>query len=246
MVVVEQALALNITPELLGPGSEYEVRRNRLVQEYYPVYSAAAKLTAISNPEEAQQATEMGRVLQTALRETEQFFAPLKQQIDKFKGVVLDHERMLYKDLFEQKTRLGALLTMWNDQQERERQERERVAREEAQRKAHEEALARAIELESEGQTEAAEAVLDEPVFVPVVAQKDVLPKSKGQITKTTYKAVVFDFRALVKAVAEGRAPIQCLLPDQGFIDAQARSYKEGFSLPGCRLEAEKKTHFRS
>jgi len=67
-----------------------------------------------------------------------------------------------------------------------------------------------------------------------------------GQVSKITYRCVVTDVKALLKAVASGTAPMNCFSLDQGWLDKKAALDKDGFSLPGCRLDKQAGTHFRS
>lgn len=107
-----------------------------------------------------------------------------------------------------------------------------------------------ATQLANEGRVEEGIAVLEsQPEVLPVVAPITV-PKVAGIGGKVTwvYKAKIVDLMALVKAVAEGRAPIQVLgsqdritklwdiTTGQDFLDDQADSYKEAFDFPGCKL----------
>ena len=88
------------------------------------------------------------------------------------------------------------------------------IAHQEATRLAEE-----AVKLE-------AQEVAVMPAVVPTFAPK-------GISVRTTYAADVVDLMRLVKAVAEGKAPIRCLQPDQKFLDAQARAFKN----PGCLFD---------
>lgn len=243
---MEQGLVLSIPVEVLAPGSEYDKRRTALRSEYDRIILEAKKVLAINTPEEAENATNLGRLLQAGAKESEIFFVPIKRQIDAFKAPVLQHQSELECSLDVEKRRLGCLLTAWTDRVERERLEAERKAREEAERLAREEQLARAVELDVSGDHEAAEQVLSEQVFAPAIVQAVMAPKIKGQVSKATYKCVVTDFMALVKAVADGKAPIQCLSANTEFLNAQARSFRQAFSFPGCELDKNNGTHFRA
>lgn len=70
--------------------------------------------------------------------------------------------------------------------------------------------------------------------FTPAVV---AAPKLSGISTRKTYGALVTNFKVLVAAVAEGKAPLECLIPDQTFLAAQARAYKkEGALFPGVHV----------
>lgn len=128
---------------------------------------------------------------------------------------------------------------MLNYQDEQERIRREEQARlEEAARKEREKLEAQAAKAEAKGKTEKADELKTraEMVAVPVVSIET--PKIAGISTRETYKAVVFDKMALIRAVAEGKVPDTILLYDQTALNQLARSLKTGLNYPGVRVEA--------
>ena len=229
--------------KILGPASEYEKKTIALRHEYEAVVQAAKELTVIDSLEKVEEATKLGRLLQTGTKEIELFFKPIKQAIDNLKSPVLAAEKQL-KDMLEtEKTRLGTAITVWNNKQRALREEEERKFRELAEQAAREDILSRAC---AAGDTEAAEAILDEPVMAPVVIQSVAPPKVQGQVAKFTYAVKIVDFQALVKAVIAGTAPWACIIPDEGYLNRKANLEKEGFSLAGCELGRKESTFFRS
>ena len=249
--------------ELLGEDSPYERGRRALQREFSQVIVAAKELTKVDSQDDAEKASQFGRLLQVGQKETEAYFKSIKLQIDAIKAPVLAAEKVDVLAIEIEKKRIGILLTTYNEKVERERQEEERKAREayEAQQKkereeqeriAREEQLARAIEAEEAGDLEQANAVLEEevvvpePVSAPVVIQAASPAKVAGTVGSTKYGAKVTNLMELVKAVAAGKAPIQALEANLTFIGQQARSFKEGFNLPGCELTKEKATSFRA
>lgn len=245
-VVPGSNLVLAIPAEILGPGSEYEKRRIELRKEYETILSEARKVTEITSPDVAEHVNNLGRLLQAGTKEAEIFFSPIKQQIDRFKAPVLKDEKEFSGALDEEKRRLGRLITGWNLKCEQERIEAERRSREESERQAREEQLARAVELDASGDHEAAEQLLEEPVFAPVVAQTIAPRRAKGQVGKVYYRAEVTNLMELVKAVASGRAPLLCVQANMTFLNNQADAFKEAFSMPGCKLDRSTSTHFRA
>jgi hypothetical protein len=251
--VIEGQLVLKVPVEILGPGSEYEQRYLALKGEIERLILEASKIKQVTTPEELEFANNAGRVLQASGKEVETFYKPLKQQVDAFKAPLLMHEKGFAGPLDTEKRRLGELITTYNAEVERKRLAAERVAREQAEaeaRKAAEDAaLAEAALLEAVGDTEGAEELLNQPIVVdvaPVVIQQEAPVKMAGQVGKITYKCIVTDAKALLKAVANGQAPMQCFSLDQGWLDKKAALDKDGFSLPGCRLDKQSSTHFRA
>lgn len=141
-----------------------------------------------------------------------------------------------------------------------EQAEQERIARAavqaaaKAQREADEAAArgdaaaAAAAQAEARAQAEAAESAQAEAqaaaltaevvTFAPTVAAPAKVVGISGRVN---YTAQVDDLMTLVRAVAEGKAPIQCICADEKFIGAQARAFKKAGPLyPGVTAVAER------
>lgn len=79
-----------------------------------------------------------------------------------------------------------------------------------------------------------AEVVTFTPTVVPV-------QKVSGISGRVTYSAQVNDLAALIKAVAAGEAPLECIAADIKFLGAQARAFKKAGQLyPGVTTVAER------
>ena len=141
-----------------------------------------------------------------------------------------------------------------------EQAEQERIAREaaEASARAQREAeaaaaagdheAAAAAQEQARQQAEAAQAAQAEAQAAAVTAEVvSVMPtvaapaKVVGISGRVNYAAQVDDLMTLVKAVAEGKAPIQCIAADEKFLGAQARAFKKAGPLyPGVECIAER------
>ncbi|PUE21834.1 hypothetical protein B9Z43_01230 [Limnohabitans sp. MMS-10A-192] len=128
-------------------------------------------------------------------------------------------------------------------QQEREAQEAARRAEAEAQAAAaagDQAAAAKAIQEAQAAQAQAEMAAMTANVMTvaPVV---EAPAKVAGISGRMTYSAEVVDLLALVKAVAAGAAPIECLQADTKFLGAQARAFKKAGELfPGVMAKEER------
>lgn len=156
----------------------------------------------------------------------------------------------------------------FDDEQERIRREREELARREreaeerriaaeaaeAQRIADEAAAAAARATTQQEQEQARAALAEAAAKVetaqqahaeirsmpaPIVAKGT--PKVTGIASKSTWCGECDNFTVLVKAVAEGKAPINLLTLDQTQLNKYARAQERAMSIPGCRA-VEKKT----
>jgi hypothetical protein len=122
-------------------------------------------------------------------------------------------------------------------EQEKIRQEQERKLQAEAEKK-RQEALAKAEKAREEGKEAKAEKYEDKaagivaPILAPTV--------DKGSVAvKKLYHAEVYDLMALVKAIAENKAPLNLIEANMPVLNSQARSLKEGMNYPGVKAVAE-------
>lgn len=243
---VSTELVLKSVVEILGPSGTYETKRIALRNEYGAIVLASKKLTAIETAEQAEEATQYGRLLQTAAKETETFFKGVKSQIDDIKKPVLQAEKDDTGPYNTEKARLGGLLTAYQAEQRRLREIEEQKAREVAQKQAEEDAIQRALELAAAGESEAADAVLEEPIIAAPVIIAASAPKPTGSVARKNYDIEITDLKALVAAVTAGQVPLMALVANESFIRSLAKSMKESFSMPGVKLVITESTSFRS
>lgn len=165
-------------------------------------------------------------------------------------------------------------LVAWTTEQERlaavarakaeaeARAERERLAAIAAQQAA--EALALQKEAEAAaaaGDSAAAEAAQASAVaaqqqmeitemtaaVITVTPEVSAPTKMAGIGSRVTYSAEVVDLLELVKAVAAGQAPLDCLAADMSFLSAQARAFKRVGSLyPGVEAKSDRSLSVRA
>lgn len=112
------------------------------------------------------------------------------------------------------------------------------IAAAEGDTKAAEKLQARAESTEAKGQDKAEDlrATADMTAAPVVVA---AAPAVKGVSKRKTYSANVVDLMALVKAVAAGQQPIECLQANQTFLNQQAKAFKENLNIPGVELDGK-------
>lgn len=127
----------------------------------------------------------------------------------------------------------------WDDEQDRKRREAEA----QAARRADEERKrlqAEAAAQHKAGNVETAHAIIQAAQFVaptPVVSEQ---PKIAGEAKRETWHAEVEDIVALARAVADGRASPENLLPNMPVLNQQARSLKASLAIPGVKAVCER------
>jgi colicin import membrane protein len=116
-------------------------------------------------------------------------------------------------------------------------QEAAAAAQAEANRQAE---AAQSAQAEANATAQTAEVVS----MVPAVAAPAKVAGISGRVN---YTAQVDDLMTLIKAVAAGTAPIQCIVADDKFLGAQARAFKKsGLLYPGVTAVAERSLSARS
>lgn len=134
-------------------------------------------------------------------------------------------------------------LVAWDTEQERIRKAEQLRLAELARQQEESRRLAEAAAMEREAAAtgdvllrQEAEALISEPVDVPVVQVESATPKVDGLSYRTTYSATVVDMLALVNFCASNHQHLELLLPNTTALNIMARALKQGLSIPGVRV----------
>ncbi len=160
--------------------------------------------------------------------------------LDESKKRIMDFFRVPIQKLEDAKAYLNNIMVRFTEEQETKRREEERKLQEVARKRAEEEALRAAIEAEAAGDKQEAEQIISEPVYVPPIKVISEIPKSKQSHIRTTWSAEGFDLMTTVKAIAEGKAPLQSVKYDLVFLNSQATDYNLTLNIPGVRAISKK------
>jgi hypothetical protein len=165
--------------------------------------------------------------------------------LDESKKKIMEFFRQPLQKLEDAKNYLNKIMVNWTEEQERIRREEERRLREAARKRAEEEALQQALEAEAAGDKQEAEAIIQEPVYVPPIKVVSEIPKSKESHIRETWSAVIEDPMALVKAITEGKVDIQAIEPNKlienhPFLNTMATRYRDKLNIPGIRSVSKK------
>lgn len=115
--------------------------------------------------------------------------------------------------------------------------EEQRRLQEEANRQAEERRLAEAALLEEQGVSEAdLDSVLSAPIEMPYVPPPEPVKIGGGVSERWEYTAVVDNTALLLRSVLAGTVPYSAIEVNMKYLNSRARSDKENFSIPGCRL----------
>lgn len=151
----------------------------------------------------------------------------------------------------EAETIIKKKVVIFESEAQRKRDEEARLAearRQADERKRREEIERQAKAAEDKGKTEKAEALREKaetfvapPVFTPPPA-----PKVQGTAFKKTWVGECVDLKALCQAIAEGKAPINLVSPNQSAINAFAKGVKNTMPVSGLRFEERTDMSVRS
>lgn len=201
--------------------------------------ASQAKLLVVRDPLTFQKAGDILRLIKAMSSEVTSFFEPLKKKAHEAHKALTTAEKEKLAPLVEAETHLKRGMATFQEEEERRRREEERRLQEEANRRAEEDRLALAIEAEKAGDKESAEELLAAPVEAPIVVVKPAASVA-GVSFRDNWKAQVNDVRALARAVADGTVPAMAILPNQSFLDNQARATKGQLTYAGVRFYSEK------
>ncbi len=194
-----------------------------------------ARSIAITTAEEYKAAGEFLLEIKSLRKEIDSTFDPIIRKQHEAHAEAIAQKKKHDAPLAEAEALMKPKIAGYLQEEERKRRAEELRLQELERKRAEEEQLHQAAILDEIGETEAANRLLDEkPEVIPVILPKQA-PKVAGISMRETWSAQVFDLMALVKAVATGKAPVQCLSVNTVFLGQQARSMKAAMNYPGVK-----------
>ncbi|MFA5324417.1 MAG: hypothetical protein WC373_17200 [Smithella sp.] len=157
-------------------------------------------------------------------------FKPIKQKMDAAKQEVLDQEKAADKPLKEAEAWLSPQIIEWNREQERIRKAEEDRLRKIAEDEEKERKLQEAVAAEQSGNKEEAEAIINEPVYIPPVVVPKAVPKVEGMSIRENWK---------FRITNEKLIPREYLKADEVKIGQVVRAMKSAANIPGVEVYNE-------
>lgn len=194
--------------------------------------SEYAGLMTVADAEQYTEASDFLKSITKVRKEVEETFGPIKQKAhETWKEAVAQEKKYLDpldKALALVKSKIGGYLRS----EEKRRREQEEAERAIARKAAEEIALAEAAELQRQGETKAAEQVIEQAVAAPspVVIVPKTVAKQEGISVRKVWKFRVKD-SALV--------PREYLVVDETKIGQVVRALKENAKIPGVEIYSE-------
>lgn len=212
---MEAALKLVEQPDTV----EIETKTDLTIQK--------AEALQIQNEDAYRAASEMLLGIKDLLKEIKGTFEPIKTKAHAAWKEVVAQQQKHEEPLLKAETILKSKMGTYYQEQERLRLEEEARLREIARKKEEEERLALAIQAEREGCKEEAEAILEEPVFIPPVIAPSITPKVSGIAPRKSW-----DF----EIVNPKLVPDQYKIVDTKVIAGVVRSLGERTQIPGVKV----------
>lgn len=213
--------------------------------EIVPVTARAQALTVTNQDEHESALAFIGDVGRTA-KKVEALFAEPKRLAFAAHRAITAAEAVLLEPLKHAKQLAGRKCDTYESEVRARVEAEERAAREAARKQEEERQLRDAIEAEAAGDVEQAEAILAEPVAVPVIRVEAPVAKVAGVSARETWSAEVTDKMALIRHVAAHPELAPLLDANLTALNAQARSLKAEMRIPGVRAKAETVRSVRS
>lgn len=188
--------------------------------------SSQAKGLIIQSSEDYVYGGDLFKSVDAEIKNRKEFFKPMKDKAFAAHKQICKQEEESVGELLIIKTDVKRKLETYDAEQVRIAREEEARLREIARKEEEERRIQEALQAEADGEKELADEILKEEVYVPPVTVMKATPKVSGVIFRTYWKHEVKDLKKLVKAVFEGRAPLDCLEPNNVFLGAEATSRK--------------------
>lgn len=215
-----------------------EQEARQVGQEAIAVVKRAESLIVVDQVTRVQ-AAELGRTVATLDSAAKEKFDAIKKPLTEAKNRILEWEHQVRDPLVRVKAYLSQAIGRFDQEQEKARQAEEaRIQRElrekaeaDAKAAADEQALRDAVELEAAGDTKGAEAVLNNPVPMPVYVPPVVLQSEKvkvaGVSSQQTWKFRITNVNEI---------PREYMMPDEKVIGQIGRALKEKAKIPGIEF----------
>lgn len=198
------------------------------------IYDEAMAIKVRSKPT-YERAVWIKNVLGELIKSIHESFDPICESANRLHKLATSTRRKHLDSPERALNRIRGELDSYFREEERKRREKEAIARAEAERKAQEERDREIKELEEAGAPEEAEILAESPVLAPTVQIKNRLDSVAGVQHKQHWKAECTNLRLLVKAVADGKAPLDLIQVNQVQLNKLAVALKENMNIPGCR-----------
>lgn len=209
-----------------------------------------AKAVQVVDSESYVKAGDMWKALGDMIAEVKATFDPICDAAHKAHKAATAKRASYLDPLTDAQKAVKKLMSDYDQEQDRIRQEEQRRLEEEARKAEEERRLQEAIMAEEEAKAsgatkeeaeQEAAAILEEPVTVaPVIVPKATPKLQGGPVYREVWSARVTDIRALCRAVADGRASTECVMGNMPVLNKMAVALKQTMQIPGVVAESKR------
>lgn len=217
----------------------------RAEDEVSPVVDRAAAIS-VQDSETEEIAADMLKHLKEARATVEDIFREPKADAFKAHRSICAAEKRVLEPLDRADQHLRSEVAGYRRKIAYERRRREEEARRKAAEEARRERERRFDEAAAAGDDETAEAILETPeeVYAPEVPVEKAPPPPRGVSVRTTWKAEITDFDALVAHVAK-HGPVKFLMANERALNRFAQSTEGKMKIPGVSFYPQDSTVVR-
>jgi len=214
--------AIDITPE-------------REIESQALVMSEQARLISVTDKMSMEIADNTVDEIGKAITRINNHYKPLADAAFKSHRLITTQWNKMKQPLEDVKTHLVNQVKAYQRKVREEAEAEQRRLAEIARKQEEERRLAEAIEAEKEGNTEEAQAILEEEMFVPPPVVKVDVPKVDGRTYAIRKKAIVKDKWQLIQTVAKNRALMDLLDVNMSAANQKAKSMGKDLerAIPG-------------
>jgi hypothetical protein len=169
-------------------------------------------------------------------------YKELKALMDKYCVPLKNAEQQIKNEMLVYSRKMEQIRKEAAEKAQKEAEEAAKKERERLEKEAEEAAAKGNVEEFEEKKSQSEEVTVMD--HMPITQPGPASPK--GTSIKGKWMAEVTDFEELVKAVAEGKAPIDCIMVNQTYINQRARSDKKNLKIPGVRVWDEGSVSMRT
>lgn len=174
--------------------------------------------------------------LKDLLKQADEVFDPAISAAHAAHKAAIAAKKKVTDPITEAERTIKPKIAAYELEQRRKAEEERRRAEEEARKQREAELEAAIEEAEADGASaDEVQAIIQQPIVMPQIKPVPSFKPVKGVATRCTYRAEVYDARALYRAVADGSVSPNLVAPNMTALNQMARAMRDTMNIPGVR-----------
>jgi len=216
---------------MMETASKIVPKEEEVSQEVMDI-NGQAKALKIIDSKSYISAGELWKAIKELRKKVDETFSPIISAAFQAHKTAVAKKKEVDIPLEEAEKTVKQAMSAWDVEQERIRLAEQHRLEEIARKEEENRLLQEAIDAEKNGEHEEAEAIIEQPTFVPPVILPKTTPKIiGGPIYRENWKA---------RVVNEKLLPREMLIPDFIKLNQLARALKKQFNVPGAEAYSER------